>query len=153
MYIHVDILYCIHITYHISKYLYMKISLVFMSNHDGMLDVIEHQQDKPYFLAGCLRGSGPLERSTSLLSQQVFMHQQTKTLTCPQFEHMWLGFNHRTNSGIGHGEIILTGHSKSINAWAKNGCFVSHLHLSNPWYFSSKWGLPMSMFVELSSKV
>lgn len=36
---------------------------------------------------------------------------------------------------------------------SKNGCFVSHLHLSNPWYFSSKWGLPMSMFVELSSKV
>ena len=68
-------------------------------------------------LAGCLRGSGPLERSTSLLSQQVSMHEQTNTLTCPQFEHMWLGFNHRTNSGIGHGETILTGQSKSI-AWA-----------------------------------
>ena len=65
------------------------------------------------FLAGFLRGSGPLERSTSLLSQQVFMHQQRKALTCPQFEHMWLGFNHRLNSGIGHGKNILTGHSKS----------------------------------------
>ena len=44
-------------------------------------------------------------------------HEQTNTLTCPQFEHMWLGFNHQTNSGIGHGETILTGQSKSI-AWA-----------------------------------
>lgn len=118
LYIRIDILYSIRYILHSYKYLYMNISHVFMSNHDGMLDVIEHQQDKPCFFGGCLKGSGPFERSTSLLSQRVFMHQQTKTLTCHQFEHMWLGFNHRTNSGIGHGKNILTGHSKS-NAWAK----------------------------------
>ena len=91
MYVYV----CIYIYRYIADthiciyiYIYISISSFLMSNHDVMLFSHCTSAIQTMFLAGCFRGSGPLERSTSLLSQQVSMHEQTNTLTCPQFEHM-----------------------------------------------------------------